>query len=74
MEGVCYFQMLKGCLLVFLSYLHPKFHIVFSLVGEEGLSKDSIKDYFSFHVQKSGKNCCSIFSTIFFEEINVLSH
>ena len=66
--------MFEGSLLILLGNLHPKLHIIVSLVGKEGLCEDGIEYDFSLHVQKSGEDGGSIFTTVFLERVDVLCH
>ena len=66
--------MFESSLLILMCDFHPKLHIIVSLVGKEGLGEDGIEYDFSLHVQKGGEDGSSIFTTVFLERVDVLSH
>ncbi len=68
-----YLKVLESYLLVLLCDLHPVFDIVFSLVREQRLCKDSIKDNLALDIKEGGEYSGPI-SSVLSELVNVLSH
>ena len=68
-----YLKVLESYLLVLLCDLHPVFDIVFSLVREQRLCKDSIKDNLALDIKEGGEYSSPI-SSVLSEQVDVLGH